>query len=296
MPALKNQLDEFLLDLAWSLWTELGVAGSVKRQHQKVLIGLEELILLTTGIMDLDPRLRDESLDWCASYHRFISISRLRTLLKDTNDLLILPFSEYAKALNTISSATWPVLEKTSSFKLVPSHKSCLHLGPNSGALLHIQTRSVFGTGAKADLIAHFLTHPQQDFSASDLTLLGYTKQNMLTLLEELCISGWFEKFPVRNQFRYRFIKQQLISLFPLPKFTPNWRIIVEILLRIHHCLQKIERSSESTQMVEIRNLLSSLQPKLQILKLKPPPFQPDYLSHFTKWLLNSMHELCFPK
>lgn len=40
---LIKKLDQSLLDLAWSLWTELGVQGH-KRKHQDCLIALEELI------------------------------------------------------------------------------------------------------------------------------------------------------------------------------------------------------------------------------------------------------------
>ena len=42
---LSDSIDEYLLDLAWSLWTELGVAG-VQRRHQQYLIVPEELILM----------------------------------------------------------------------------------------------------------------------------------------------------------------------------------------------------------------------------------------------------------
>jgi hypothetical protein len=81
MLPLSKGLDQLLLDLAWSLWTELGVAG-VKRKHQKCLITPEELILLTVALAKVDPRLRDESLDWCSQYHRFISMSRLNSMMK----------------------------------------------------------------------------------------------------------------------------------------------------------------------------------------------------------------------
>jgi hypothetical protein len=81
MLPLSRELDKLLLDLVWSLWTELGVAG-IKRKHQKFLINLEELIILTVVLAEIDPRLRDESLDWCSQYHHFISTSRLKSIIK----------------------------------------------------------------------------------------------------------------------------------------------------------------------------------------------------------------------
>jgi hypothetical protein len=91
MLPLSRELDKLLLDLVWSLWTELGVAG-IKRKHQKFLINLEELIILTVVLAEIDPRLRDESLDWCSQYHHFISTSRLKSIIKSFGSSLNEPF------------------------------------------------------------------------------------------------------------------------------------------------------------------------------------------------------------
>ena len=76
---LIKQLDKNLLNLAWSLWTELGVAG-IKQNHQDVfLILIEELVIFTSVLTEIDPRLRDESLDWCLRFLiHFISVNRLK--------------------------------------------------------------------------------------------------------------------------------------------------------------------------------------------------------------------------
>ena len=81
MRTASNQIDENLAHLAWSLWTELGVAG-LERKHQIFSIAPEELIILTSALSEFDPRLRDEALDWCIHYHRFISSIRLHILAK----------------------------------------------------------------------------------------------------------------------------------------------------------------------------------------------------------------------
>ena len=50
------------------------------------------------------------------------------------------------------------------------------------------------------------------------------------------------------------------------------------------------EKASESTQVVELRNILLSMQNQLQRLDLCPPPFQGDlhsYLEAFRRWLIN---------
>ena len=95
----------------------------------------------------------------------------------------------------------------------------------------------------------------------------------------------------MRNQLRYRLAKRdQLIKfLSPIPKYKPTWRLILEVLLPIRKCLQDIQQSSESTQVIEIRNIMISLEDKLKKLELRPVTFQnslQEYLTEFRKWLL----------
>src|SRR5579872_3312897 len=108
MSQLIKQIDQELANLAWSIWTTLGVAGN-SPQHQNWLISLEELIILTSVISESDPRLRDEALDWCSKFHYFVSVSRLRTLVKELGEQIYLPFSVFAETLNSISQSKWPV-------------------------------------------------------------------------------------------------------------------------------------------------------------------------------------------
>jgi hypothetical protein len=178
---LIKALDQHLLDLAWSIWTELGVQGH-KRNHQNCLISLEELMILTAVLAEVDPRLRDESIDWCSQYHHFLSISRLKSLLKELKEDVLESFSKYSSTLNSLSNAHWPVFRETSPLKFILSHKSCLR-PLESPALFDIRVRSLFGTGARADLISFFLTHEDIDFSISDTVVIGYSKRNLAEIL-----------------------------------------------------------------------------------------------------------------
>ncbi len=154
MKNLSTEIDYHLAGLAWSLWTELGVAGVV-RQHESCLIALEELIVLTAIIADADPRLCDEALDWCSRYHHFVSISRLKTLIKCFGESVSQPFSAFAATLNSVSMADWPLETGAIPLKFKPSGKSqppqC-----ELPALLSLRLRALFGVGARADLITFF--------------------------------------------------------------------------------------------------------------------------------------------
>lgn len=292
---LTKELDQHLLDLAWSLWTELGVQGH-KRKHQHCLILLEELVLLTAILAEVDPRLRDESLDWCSQYHHFISISRLKSLIKEYDTPVLEAFSRYSSTLNALSRAHWPVFQDSVPLQIWLSRKSCLR-PLESPALLNIRARSVFGTGARADLVTFFLIHANNEFSIADTVEIGYSKRNLAEILHELWLSGLVDQSSVRNQQRYRLLKrEQLIKILsPVPKHTPPWRHILQIIVSIRDCLQRIEGSSESTQVVEIRNLLNALHDKLKKIKVIPPVFEGDisnYLNSFAQWLLTITSKL----
>ena len=283
-----KELDRNLLNLAWSLWTELGVAG-VLRNHQKILILVEELILFTSVLSESDSRLRDESMDWCAQFHRFISISRLRSLMDDFKGFQG-SFSKFAVALNAVSNANWPVIIPTDSLKISLSGKSSLRPYA-SPALLNMRARSIFGTGSRADLITFFLVHPNSDFSVSEAAEIGYSKRNLADVLIDLHFGKLFGKFMHGNQQRYFVNRESPIfqMLQPIPEYPRSWRLVFEILLSLRSCLIRIQNYAESTQVIEIRNCLDKLEGPIQKLDLHPPSFQNNfslYLESFSKWIL----------
>jgi hypothetical protein len=296
MQLLSEQIDQFLVGLAWSLWTELGVAG-IERHHQNCLISLEELILLTACIAKKDPRLRDEALDWCSRNHYFVSISRLKTLAKSLGKTVEEPFSLFAATLNATGQTKWPTFISAAPLKFISSGKST---PPRCElpALLSLRVRALFGVSARADLITYFLTQASPQFTASGLTLLGYSKRNLAEILDSLVQSGLFDAFMTRNQKCYQFLKRdQMLQLIgPLPKVILPWRDILELILLLRNCILQVEQKSEKIRIVEVRNTLMKIENTLRKLKLTPPPVQADfnaYWTAFSKWLLITLRNLC---
>ena len=157
----------------------------------------------------------------------------------------------------------------------------------------------MFGTGARADLVTFFLTHANGDFSASDVAEIGYSKRNLAIILEEFSLSGLFDKYLQRNQQRYRLIKNDQLAnvLGPIPVYTPSWQLIFEVILPLRECIGRTEKSSESTKVVEIRNLLFACQKKMQRLSLTPPPLHTNFQAYwnaFSEWLLDIVRKLAY--
>src|SRR5580700_10337414 len=93
--SFSDQVKGLALELAWSLWAELGVSGW-RRHHENVAIDLVPLIIATASLGQMDARLLEESLDWCVANTRFVSSVRLRNLLPTFGPETINAFGSYS--------------------------------------------------------------------------------------------------------------------------------------------------------------------------------------------------------
>lgn len=271
------EFDHYLAGIAWHSWRELGVAGT-DRFYEKCLIQPEELIILTALIAQHDPRLRDEALDWSSRYHQCISVSRLRTFLKNMNSDVMHSFSQFAAALNSVSSAKWPSAKESADFTLKVSGKSLLP-ALESPSLLMLRLRNLFGPGAKADILTHFLTRNGMHFSASDLSEVGYSKRSLMTALDHLATSGVLAVTNVRNKKNYELKKPKELQVIigKLPKIAPPWIKILQAVTAIRAVIPEIQNSSKITRGIILRNCLIKIEPLLPFFISPILHNQPDF-------------------
>jgi len=286
---ISDQIDENLALFAWSLWTELGVAG-LKRNHQDFAVTPEELIILTSALSQFDPRLRDEALDWCIQYHRFISPIRLQILAKKYKDFIATPFSIFSATYNTFAPTKWAVLKENNPLKLHPSGKSSLR-NFETPSMIDFKLRSLFGVNVRADVLSFLLTEKRENYIASDLLETGYSKSRIAEILADLALGGLLIESQVRNQLHYSFIKRNQLAklLGTIPKKMVRWDRILAVILPIRACIVATENSPISVRAIDMRNLLSNLSRELSQLKLTPPPMQKDletYWTDVTEWFL----------
>jgi hypothetical protein len=268
---VRRQIEEHLLDLAWGQWTELGVAGT-RRQHQSRAIVPEELLLLTSVLSPLDPRLRDESIDWCCQYHGYVSTSRLRSLFAEARDELKTAFSPYATTVNALAPTRWPTLDGAAPWKVKPRGRSVLG-ALERPALLHLRLRAIFGTGARADVIAAFLGSSAPDLSVAEVADIGYTKRNIANVLDDLAAGGLLRASKVRNQLRYQWARREALQTLvePLPRQIPKWQPIMELVLALYWLVERTEAMPQVVRGVEAANQLPSIQRPLASLRWSPP-------------------------
>lgn len=263
-------LIERLLDLAWSQWTTLGVAGV--RPASKAAIDLESLMLLTAELAENDPRLRDEALDWCAKFHRFSSKPRLKQLLRAHTTAGRAAFGPFASALQEHAGSTWPGATRGAPWQLRLSGKS---RAPDLGQppLINLRLRALFGISARADVITALLPRPAAVFGAASLVYVGYTKRNLADALESLTGGGLFRAARVGNRVQFSWLRHRELSLLvkPLPQAMPSWPAIIRIASAFLGLLTRVEGKSERICLVEAAQTLRQLGDDMATLGLAPP-------------------------
>jgi hypothetical protein len=79
----KSEFRAATLDLLWRQWTTLGISGHTGPTSGEALIDPEALLLASTTLARLDPRLFDEILDWLQDQADWINLQRLLRLQRD---------------------------------------------------------------------------------------------------------------------------------------------------------------------------------------------------------------------
>lgn len=289
----KATLAQALLDLSWRQWTTLGVAGM--EDAGPAAIDLEALLVLTARLSSLDPRLRDEALDWCAQSHRFISKPRLKQIVKLASSPAQAAFVPFATALEHHIGGTWPTADQKKQWTMRLSGKS---RAPDlqKPVLISLRLRALFGVGARADVIAAILTWPAPDFGASDLVFVGYTKRNLAEALDTLTDGGLLNVTPVGNRLRFSWRKRRELYrlLEPLPKTIPRWPPIARVVVGFLDLLERIEGKSERVSVVEAVREFGKIGSDLKAIGLEPPrpSSTPLAWSDLVDWMLSNSREL----
>jgi DNA-binding transcriptional ArsR family regulator len=209
---MTERIGQAVVDLGWSLWSELGVPGVI-RHHAHVAIDPEPLIVFSPWLFRDDARLQEEIRHWCVGHADRISASRLHGLLKAVSPEVSAAFNDMATMLRShgvlwttgTPSAAGPTTTTTPqrSFPM------------NRPALIRLRLRALAGVGARADVLAELLAMlPVRGWLiASDLQHLGYSKRNVARILSELADAGIADTRADKNAVAFRLATPLLAEL-----------------------------------------------------------------------------------
>lgn len=254
---MRSAITDACLELAWSHWGALGVAGVVAPPVDA--IDLEALMIFTPSLGDADPRLRDEALDWCTRYaSKNVSTSRLRRLLRQAPPEQRAAFEPFDSVLRELA-VKWPgvTTSEQSARSFRPSGKSTLAslLQP---ALLQLRLRRMFGTSARVEILATLLGAKSEFVGMRSFLWLGYSKQNITATLDDLAASGLtsLAKQGGNNVHRIRRPHAVEALLEPLPRAVPLWTARFQVLAGLHHLAGRVASKPAIVREVELRKEL----------------------------------------
>lgn len=284
---VRDTLTDAALGLCWAAWTELGVAGW-NRTHRDWAIDPEPLIIVTAWFSEFDPRLRDESLDWCVKYSRLVSKVRLKNLLRqDLDGDPLDAWGSYAATVNERARITWPgATEPLEHARL--SGKSTLRLRTEP-SLVCLRMRAMFGLSARTEIMRELLFRPARHLTVAQLARAsGYAKRNVAEECDTLERAGVLTKRAESNRYYYSLTDPRSLGDFvgALPSVRPDWSALLDLVARLVALERRTEGMSDELLHVETHTTMRDIEVDLKVLGLPAlvPTADVDYRQTFQPW------------
>lgn len=134
--------------------------------------------------------------------------------------------------------------------------------------------RSLFGVGARAELLTTFLADPDASKSASEFAAVGYAKRVVAQILSELHLAGLLQARPVRNRIHYRLARVDALRNLaePLPAHFPDWGTLFSFLAAARYLAGRSETASWRASAVGINRLMRRFAAFLSAFRELPRP------------------------
>jgi hypothetical protein len=277
MATFSERLTRLGIDVAWGQWATLGVsAAQTNAQKSNCAIDPEALIVFTGNLGDADPRLRDESTDWCTKYGtRFISGTRLKNLVR--KEPMNSHLDEFLSTVNNSSDTRWVGSgPKVPPRSYEPSAKSILPAPRQIPALLRFHLRAIWGANTRSEVLFGLLTRREQNqFTASDFEYTSFSKRIVASVLDDFALAELVHARPRGNRTEFR-----LASSVGLHKLAPaaqialfvRWDLRLSMLTRLVHFAKEHEHKSDNLKQVAAAKFLDENAKALTALQLLPTP------------------------
>jgi hypothetical protein len=278
LTALGDGIASSALDLARSLWAELGVTG-VPRRHGWQALDLEALIIFTASCASGDARLRARTIDWCVVNDRYISSLRLQHFRRRAH-----PTSRRAteRYVSTLEAA---MKRHRENRRRRPSPVPDLR----RPGLIQLRLRALAGVSARAEVLKLLLADPDQPRTAPSLVAgTGYGKAAVAQALDMLTVAGITSAEPAGDRLMYKLTRPAELAqaLNGLPAAFPDWGAIFKITEGVSHYARTASRDV-AARVAAASALAQELRHELQSLPgAEPPPhvITPASVERFDSW------------
>ncbi|MGH7765295.1 MAG: winged helix-turn-helix domain-containing protein [Candidatus Dormibacteraceae bacterium] len=279
-------MSRLALDLAWSLWSELGVPGGVRR-HDWQALDLEPLILFTAWL-GTDSRLRTSAMEWSIANARFASTFRLRHFAGRASPAMLAAFGRFAATVRTHTRAPWPGQGDPLTML---GHQDLSAPDLRRPSLIQLRLRALVGVSARAEILKNMIAEPDRPQSASALAEdAGYGKGSVAQALDGLTMAGIVLVQPAGNRLQYRLARPDGLAeaLQWLPSTYPDWWPVFKIIEALSDYAHRTVPHRTGATTVE--NLVQRIDPELHRLGIADqivPALGSAAMPEIEHWALN---------
>jgi len=270
MSSASRRLGHAAVDLAWSLWRELGVPG-VLRRHADAAVVPEPLIIYTAALGGRDPRLRDEALGWCMDNGWLISTSALRSVFT-TERWGVGVLADFAATIAQESRVVWPGAHLGRPLS-TPRRRGALSGPFLTPAQLPLRLRALFGVGARAEILRVLLVDEASARTAAELAALAHTtKRNVSDAVAQLEASGVLLVDRGATPHRVRLGGPDAVATLvgPVPPTSPRWSPLLRIVAVALETSERVQDRPRELRAAEFRRMTRLLAPSLRAAELLP--------------------------
>lgn len=273
MSADDHSLVEDALELAWSLWAELGVS-TWSRSHSRWAVELEPLIAYTAFLVEHDGRLLRESVAWCVDNEDVVSMHQLRHVVTAQRWPFRGPIGRFGATVSQRSRRTWPGGKGEQPYAVEPSHKSELR-ELRAPSLLQLRARFIFGVSGRAEIVRVLATDPGPQWTVARMaSRVPYTRRQVANDLESLRLGGLLRRTGGHGSTAYALREPQtLMSLLgDRPDVSPSWAPVFRVLTGLLETEETLSQAGVRMPASEVARQLRDLQPTLEDSGLREPP------------------------
>ena len=295
----QNSEDEILghsLDLAWNLWSELGVSGWARR-HQGRAIDLEPLILHTSWLGKYDRRLWGEAVDWCITNSALVSSVRLRKFLSRSSQRVHESFGEFSATVKKHVHVQWPGDGEASPLR--PSRKSS-HVALERSGVIQLRLRAIVGVSARAEILHWMLSEPARQWSIGELVdRSGYGKANVTDTMDLTRRAGLVshEKRGNTGLFRLAAAPQLAALVGELPTTYPRWPAVFAIVESLV-AYRMGARSSAGSALSDVAAAIGEIKDLIDaasLVRKLPVESTADLAPRFDRWAVETVESWATP-
>ncbi|MBN1959425.1 MAG: hypothetical protein JW841_00640 [Deltaproteobacteria bacterium] len=286
-----NKLEEKILDLLWSLWSELGIPGP-KRLHQNASIDPEPLIVWTPFLAAHDPRLLGLVFDWCIANETHVSKKRFTGLLKNIPLEAASSFAAFNGALSK-HGVQWQPQNNVANLQ---QGRTKIHLPIERPSLIRFRLRALCGSPIKAEVFIALIKTGDTPLQTSEIIPAGFTRRSTERAVEELAAANLIE---VTNNIRpkvFRLRHHNSLKIFINGRGL-RWIDWHQALSLIAHLMGLIKLTSKDMGILRVETAkvwqpISKLSMKLNLESLKGSPEQPDAHEKLIDWGMRAIENL----